>query len=223
MVIYNESGELADLGGYGSMSKKGRLISKDLPKDGNRVWKVTTPPAIEPVTLAETKLFGKIDYGTDEDSLVEGFIQSAREAAEEYLGRAFIQQTIRILMDWWPGTAVKLPRPPLISIDKVATLDEDDAETEYDSDNYYVVTEAIPGKLVLKQGVSAPYNSGRTYGGYLIELKAGYGDVATDVPRPIREGIMLWTAVVYATRVIDSKNPPPEARSKLDLFRVLKF
>lgn len=222
MVIYNGSGELADLTGYGDMSKKGSLIPKDLPRDGNRAWKVTTAPAIEPVTLAELKLFARID-GTDEDSLLEGFIGAARQAAEPYLGRALIEQSITMKMDWWPGTVVELPRPPLISITKVATLDEDDTETTYSSDNYYVVTEGIPGKLILKKSMTAPQNTDRNYGGYLVEFKAGYGTVANDVPRPIREGIMLWAAAAQSTRVLDPKNPPPEAKSKLDLFRVLRF
>lgn len=220
MVIYNASGELADLTGY--MSKKGSLISKDLPRDGNRVWQVTTAPAIEPVTLQELKDFAGID-GTEIDTMLKGFMQAARQAAEPYLGRALIEQSITMKMDWWPGTVVELPRPPLISITKVATLDEDDTETTYSSSNYYVVTEGIPGKIILKRSVTAPQNTERNYGGYLIEFKAGYGTNASDVPRPIREGIMLWAAAAQATRVLDSKNPPPEAKSKLDLFRVLRF
>ena len=131
-----------------------------------------------------------------------------------------IEQTIRMLMDYWPGIVVKLPKPPLISITNVFTMDEDDTETIYDSDNYYVITESIPGKLVLKQSVTAPTNTARDYGGFGITLKAGYGDEASDVPAPIRNGIMLWAATVDATKVLDSKNPPPEAKKALDLFRV---
>jgi uncharacterized phiE125 gp8 family phage protein len=221
VVIYNESGELADLSGYGNMQKTGSLIPKPLPKDGNRVWKVKTPPAIEPVTVAELKLFARID-GTDEDTLLEGFIQGCREATESYMGRALIQQTYRMVMDWWPGRAVELPRPPLISVELVATIDEDDDETTYSSDNYYEVTEGVPGKIVLKQGVTAPQNTDRNYGGYLIEWKAGYGDVATDVPKAIRDGITVWATVVYETRTL-GKEPPMQARALLDLFRVLRF
>lgn len=205
----------------GIEEKTGSLISKDLPKDGNRVWKIITPSVIEPVTVDELKDFAHID-GDDEDSSLEGFIKSARIATEEYLGRALIQQTIRMLMDYWPGKVIELPMPPLISVIKVATLGENDAEAIYDSDNYYVVTEAIPGKLILKKSVAEPVNTSRDYGGFLIEHKAGYGIVAANVPSPIREGIKLWAAVAQSTRVIDPKKPPPEARSKLDLFRTIK-
>lgn len=198
--------------------KTGSLITRALPKDGNRVWKVTAGPYIEPVSLGELKAFARID-GDDEDALIEGFIQAARSAAEEYLGRALIQQTIRMLMDFWPRNVVELPMPPLISVIKIATLGEDDSETEYSSDNYYIVTESTPGKIVLKQSVTAPINTERDIGGYLVEYKAGYGTDGPDVPASIREGIKLWAATVYATRTVDPKKPPPEARAMLDLFR----
>ena len=196
------------------------LIEKPLAEDGRRAYKVILGPALEPVTVAELKTFSRITY-TEEDTLLQNFITASREATEEYLGRALMEQTIRMLMDSWPGEVIKLPKPPLISITKVATLDEDDVETVYDSSNYYIITEAVPGRLMLRQSASPPVNANRNYGGFLIEFKAGYGDEASDVPRAIREGIMLWVAAVHATRAFDPKSPPPEARSKLDLFRVV--
>jgi len=200
--------------------KTGTLIASQLPKDGNRVYEVETQPAIEPVTLGELKTFARIKY-TAEDTLLEGFITTARIAAEEYTGRAFISQTIKMLMDFWPGTVVDLPKPPLISITKVATLDEDDEETEYDSDNYYAVTTSTPGKSVLKRSVSEPTNTERDYAGFLVRYKAGYGDTGQDVPGPIKEGVKVWASIIQATRTIDPKNPPPEAKIFLDLYRLI--
>ena len=199
--------------------KTGTLIARKLPADGNRIYEVETPPAIEPVSLDELKSFGRIKY-TSEDALLEGFITAARMAAEEYTGRAFISQTIKMLMDYWPGEIVELPRPPLISITKVATLDEDETETEYDSDYYYTVTAAVPGRIVLKSDSSFPTNEERNYSGFLIRYKAGYGDTGVDVPEPIKNGIKVWASIIQATRTIDSKNPPPEARIFLDIYRL---
>lgn len=201
--------------------KTGRLIERKLPAHANRVWKVTTDPETEPVTVAEVKEFAKIDYDA-EDSLLEGFITAVRIAAEEYLGTAFIEQTIRMKMDYWPDTVVCLPQPPLISITKIATLDEDDTETEYDSDNYYVITEGMPGKVILKKSVTAPQNTDRDHGGFFIEFKAGFGSSADDVPESLKNGIKAWAAIVQATRVLDSKNPPPEAKVFFNLYRQVK-
>jgi len=205
--------------GGGLPRKSGALISRELPKDGNRSWRVTTQPIIEPVTVDEVKLFSGLDT-TEEDTLIEGFIESARYAAEEYLGRAFISQTIQTVMDFWPSDVVALPRPPLISVDKVVALDEDDAETEYSSDNYYLNTNAIPGQLIIKRSTSWPTNSTRDYSRFLIQSIHGYGTAASDVPKPFREGITLWASVIYDTRTFDPKNPPPEVRSKFDLYRI---
>jgi uncharacterized phiE125 gp8 family phage protein len=199
--------------------KTGSLIAKEPVKYGNRSWVVITGPTIEPITVDELKSFSRIDTDA-EDTLLEGFIKAARIATENYLGRALIEQSIKMTMDFWPGDIITFPRPPLISITKVATLNESDTETAYSSSNYYVVTESIPGKLILKQSVTAPVNTSRDYAGYLIQYKAGYGDEATDVPQPIRQGIALWAATIYSERTFDPKNPPPAARAMLDMFRV---
>ena len=204
--------------GAGIARKTGRLIPKDLPSHGNRVWRVTTGPAIEPIISDDVKDFSGIDY-TDHDTLLDNFIAAVRGAAEEYMGKSFIERTIQMKMDYWPGTIIELPSPPLISVTKIVTLDEDDAETEYDSDNYYIITQGFPGKVVLKKSVTSPQNTTRDYGGFMIEFKAGYGVNATDVPEGIRNGLKIWVASVYATRKLDPKNPPPEARSSLDLYR----
>ena len=107
--------------------KTGTLIAKELSEDGDRSWKVTTQPLIEPVTVDEAKIFSRIDT-IEEDNLIEGFIESVRMAAEEYLGRAFISQTITTVLDFWPGKIIELPRPPLISVTGIYTVDEDDVE-----------------------------------------------------------------------------------------------
>jgi len=208
---------------FGSIPRKtGSLISKELPPNGNRSWKIiSTQPPVEPVTLDEVKEFAHID-GTEEDCLLERFITSARYSCEEYLRRALVLQTIQMVMDFWPDTVVELPRPPLISVSSVVTVDEDNNETTYSSDNYYIVTEAIPGQLVLKQGISPPTNTSRNYAGFKITYQCGYGATPGNIPAPIRDGLVMWVTTMYAKRVI-SKEPPPDAKASLDLFRVLRY
>ena len=206
-----------DGSGYGLPQKRGTLITKDLPKDGNRSWQVTTQPAVEPVTVDELKDFARIDT-TAEDTLIESFIQAVRMSTEEYLGRALISQTVTTVMDFWPGQVIELPRPPLISITGVYTVDEDDAETEYDSDNYYLNLTAIPGQLIIKRDSTPPVNTARDFGRFIIRSVHGYGTASTDVPPLFIEGIKLWAAALYADRTIDTKNPPPDARKMFDLF-----
>lgn len=194
------------------------LIPKDHEVHGNRSWKVTTQPAIEPVTLEDAKTFARID-GDDEDEMLTGFIKGTRQRTESYLGRALISQTITMVMDWWPGVVIKLPRPPLISITSVSTVDEDDAATVYASSNYYIMIQSTPGQLVLKQGVTHPYNTARDYGGYKIIYLAGYGIGSASVPQTIANAIMMWVTICYEDRIV-SEEPPEGVKALLNIYKV---
>ena len=59
------------------------IFNESLPSDGNRVFEVTTAPSVEPITVTELKTFARID-GSDEDTLLSGFIAGARQACEKY-------------------------------------------------------------------------------------------------------------------------------------------
>jgi uncharacterized phiE125 gp8 family phage protein len=186
--------------------------------DENIVWKVSIAPAVEPVTIDDLKTFARID-GDDEDTLLESFISSARSFTEKYLNRALIEQTITLKMDIWPGEVIELPRPPLISITAVETLDEDDTATEYDNDNYYIITTQEPGLLILKYGGTPPQNTVRYYGGFQIRYKAGYGATSASVPAPIKEAIKQWAMTMYENRAI-IEEPPTEIKGMLNNYRI---
>lgn len=187
--------------------------------DENMVWSVTTPPAIEPVSLEEFKTFARID-GTDEDSQLLSFLITARLLVERYLNRALIEQTITLKMDSWPEKeAFELPRPPLISITAVETLDESDVATVYASSNYYINKIKEPGLLVLKFGVTPPQNTERYYGGYQIRYKAGYGATSASVPNIIKDCIKQWATAMYENRAI-VEEPPVEVKVLLSNYRI---
>jgi uncharacterized phiE125 gp8 family phage protein len=182
------------------------LNAIELDRKGNRTWKVTIPPALEPVSVEELKAFAKID-GSGEDSLLASFIQSSREKLEDYLGRAFIDQTIQMLMDWWGSKEIFLPRPPLISVTSIETLDESNVATVYAITNYYSVAESIPGKIIIKSGIASPSNTVRELAGYRITYKAGYGTNQNQVPRQIRNSILQLATLRFEKRISDEEIP----------------
>ena len=89
---------------------------------------MTAGPAVEPVTLFETKAQLRVDTD-DEDVLLAAMIRAARVRCEQYTRRAFVTQTIRYTLDCLPEfdsdwltsersiwADVELPRPPFQSL-----------------------------------------------------------------------------------------------------------
>ena len=196
------------------------LIPVLISEEENLTWKVTTAPALEPVTNDEVKLYARID-GSSEDTLIDGFIQAVREATEKFLGRSLINQTLTASLNVWPKSPIELPRPPLVSITEVRTVGEDLSESVYSSDNYYARTNPEPGELVIKFEKTDPINTDRYFGGYEIEFVAGYGDSADDVPEAIKLGIIMWCADIYENRVPIS-TPPGIVQTIMSPYRVIQ-
>ena len=84
---------------------------------------VLAAPAAEPISLAETKAYLRLD-GAAEDGLVTTLIAAARQHLEATMGLALIAQSWRVVLDDWPADgAVALPRAPLLSLTSVTAYD----------------------------------------------------------------------------------------------------
>src|SRR4030065_1338105 len=156
-------------------------------------FKVKTPPTAMPVTLEEVKTFGRLE-SMDEDSLIEMFVKGATEAAEEYMGRAIMQQTIVMKMDFYPGfialvpaylaaSAIPIPlsRPPTANITEVRTLYEDNTNIGiWPLTDYYWHT-GEDAKFMVRKSSIPPINTERYRGGLEIEYIAGYGSIGAGV------------------------------------------
>lgn len=182
------------------------ITAESLSHKGNRFFEVTVEPSTEPVTADEVKEWARID-GIDEDNFLESVITSVRKLVEKYICRALISQKIELVMDYWPGKVIELPYSPVISIDSVVTLDEDDTATTYSSDNYYLQSTGGPDKLIIKQDSTNPENENRDYSGFKITYYAGYGTAADDVPQTIKDAIKMWVSEVYENRIMSDEAP----------------
>lgn len=185
--------------------------------------KVTTEPAVEPVTLAEVKASLNIT-GSNNDTLLTQLIIDAREYAEDYTGRKFITQTLTSYSDglegglseeWQPGYRVgyevnsysvnqkiKFDWVPAQSITSVITVDTDNAETTYASTNYYLDNydnDLFP--FVNVNDNSTLINTSlRSRNSIKVTWVAGYGDAGSDVPASIRRGIIMMASHLYTNR-----------------------
>jgi len=166
--------------------------------------KLKTAPSTEPVSLSEVKNYLKIDT-SDDDDLISDIIKAARQLCEGYTRRAFITQTWNMIFDA-VGSEVRLPRPPIQSVEKISVIDEDGNSSEVSSDIYVVETaENSKGRIRLKPGCSWP--SHRGFGSFIVEYKAGYGDSASDVPEGIKQGILQLIAALYENRGVVEEIP----------------
>ena len=181
-----------------------------------------TAPTVEPITVAELKTFARIDTDS-EDTLLTDFIQAAREGAENYLARSLLEQTLIFSFDFWFADSITLPRPPLMSVTEVRTLLESGSTTSYASSNYYVLNTGAKTEIVLRQDSEFPINENRDRGGFEVEYQAGYGSAASSIPSAIRQAIKLWATTLYEKRGLESNEPPLEAKTLLESYRIMQL
>jgi hypothetical protein len=189
-----------------------------------------TPPASEPVTLSEAKLWARVDHDA-EDSLITSLIVAAREAAENFTRRAFVTQTLRLSVGlphtrvpWVPGyfempesalygtipNSILLPRPPVAAISGVTTYDTANSGTAFTG--YALIND----RLVLNSGAYWPTGM-RTEGAVEITYTAGYG-TASAVPSAIKSAIKMHVQAMYDGRTVCEM--PASCQQLLRQFKV---
>jgi len=183
---------------------------------------LTTPPALEPVTLAEAKAHLKLDT-TDDDTLVTAMIAAARARAEWHTGRALLSQGWTLHLDCWPASGViEIPLPPLQSVAAVTTYARDDGASVLSASLYTVDAASAPARLALKQGVPPPTNL-RNVNAIAVAFTAGYGDAADAVPPLLKGAILELIAFLYENRGEAPAELPLAALALLAPFRVMKI
>lgn len=158
---------------------------------------VSVQPAIEPVSLDEMKLHLRVDH-SEEDSLIAALITAAREQAEAFTNRAFIEQTLILRLRKFTDV-IQLPRPPLVSLTSITYLDGSGASQTLSSGLYLLGASHEPARVTKAYGQTWP----TTYDvedAVTITYKAGYGDAAMDVPASIRAAIKLMAESLYENR-----------------------
>ena len=158
-----------------------------------------TPPALEPVTLAEFKTHARID-STGDDTLATGLIAAARQWVEQYTHRALITQTWRLWLDAPTATNfIRLPQSPVLAVTSVQYFDDADNATVWSIGNYFVDLASQPARLALRNGAVWP-SPIRCTNGLMIEYSAGYGATAAAVPEALKLAIKQIAAHWYEHR-----------------------
>ena len=149
-----------------------------------------TPPAVEPLSLAEAKAFLRLETA-DDDPLIAAFIAAARLHVETQTGLALITQSWRMVLDCWPANGRIAVRPaPLQTLTAARVFDFDGEIRTIDAQAFVPDLSTstfsfIPWALPMPTRIAA---------GIELDIAVGFGDGPSDVPEPLRQAIRMLVA-----------------------------
>jgi len=168
--------------------------------------RVITKPTVEPVTVDDVKLHSRIDSDI-EDTLIQSWITSAREQAEGFQRRAYLQQTLELSFDYFPKLPLSLSMSPVISVDSIKYYDYQNAEISIDLTDFIIDLDSEPARIAHAYGKSWPSVTLREINAVKITYKAGYGTTAADVPETVKDAILFYCAWRNENRIEEVKFP----------------
>jgi len=163
-------------------------------------WVLVTPPAAEPVLLAEARDHAKYSQ-TDNDAALGRFLIAARQAAEDYLGRGLITQTWKLTLPEFYDVMYLPMAAPLQSVTTVKYYDINNTQQTLASTFYDVDITTRPGRLCrASQQVWPAIAPNRLVGRVEITYVVGFGADGTTVPERIKQGIRMYLTYLDADR-----------------------
>jgi len=167
----------------------------------------TVAPTAAPVSLVEAKAHLRVDH-SDDDSLIEGLIEAATAYLDGWtgiLGRALVTQTWRQDLAAF-GDPIRLPLSPVASVSSVTYYDQAGAEQTLSASAYVLLADSAGAYIDLASGQSWPAVANKA-DPVRVTFVTGYG-AASDVPRPIRQAILLHLGLLYEHREAASGSGP---------------
>jgi uncharacterized phiE125 gp8 family phage protein len=167
------------------------------------------PPQGEPIDLPAVEGQCRIGDLSAEESTVNMFIAAIREEAESRMRRALITQQWEMVLDGFPlgRDAIKIPMPPLQSVDSITYLDPLGATQTMAPELYRILADSSPA---CQPGYVMPVY-GQLWPATLpdmatvrIKFTCGYGpivdpaDPGASQPNNIPKGIMQWMLINIA-------------------------
>jgi Phage gp6-like head-tail connector protein len=188
----------------------------------------TTPPAAEPVSIAEAKAHCRVDI-TDDDGLIGGLIIAARQYVERFTGRQMVAAVFALTLDWFPGytapgmsaypygdfyssdrgwdekRTIRLRRPPLLSVGSLAYIDTTGTLQTLGTDQYVVDAASEPARLAPAYGKIWPVTRA-TQNAVIVSFTAGHAHTTIALAisagaQTVTPGSMAGIAVGTALRV----------------------
>lgn len=169
-----------------------------------RNLRTVTPPAVEPVTLAEAKQHCRVDTSSD-DSYISALIVAAREWTEVYMDESLLHQRLAMTLDFFP-VEIELPRPPVATagtttaITVTYTMNASAQTAVLSETQYRVDRHASPGVIRNLYGASWPSHLS-DFNSIEVTWWAGHGATASSIPQGIRNAILMLVGYWYEKRL----------------------
>lgn len=182
--------------------------------------KLVTGPTSNPVTLAEAKLFLRVDHTAD-DTLINALIPTATAVVENFTNRKLISQTWDYFLDgfpmnknqpWWDGVRegrlsemltacryITVPLSPISAVTYIKTFDDADAEYTMPSGDYQFDGSSEPGRVALRMSAVWPATVLRPMNGVVVRCVVGYSSAAS-VPSPLKQALLDVLTQMYQCR-----------------------
>lgn len=135
------------------------------------------------------------DGETEENALIDEMAAAARDFVEGYTQRFMITRTVRMEVDFFPATALRLPTGPVKSVTGVFADDGTGVLATLDVGDFRLALDGPFWQLTSSPGASWPV--GRRGA---VEFKVGYGEAPEDVPSALRQAIRIHVATQFRDR-----------------------
>ncbi|WP_223596889.1 head-tail connector protein [Brucella suis] len=180
---------------------------------------LVTPPALEPVTIADARAFLRISTES-EDDILGRLITTARELVEAETGLALIDQTWRLRVDRWPRSGrLALFKYPIKAVTGVVAYRPDGAAISFLPEEFALHHDRRPQRLYMAQ-----YPDASTFCGIEVDFIAGFGESGVEVPDTLKQAILTLTAHLYESRAgvnadAVQRSFPPIVNQMVDSWR----
>lgn len=189
---------------------------------------IVTPPAVEPISIAEVR--ERLPIGDETDAQLADMIAAAREridGRDGSLGRALITQTWDLWLDRFPARCrdgsgwIELPLAPVQSVTHVKYTDAAGVEQTMAVDvDYQLDLNSEPARVLPPYGGAFPCPRAAP-NAVTARFVAGYGDAPGNVPQRIRQH--LFDVMLYWMESCDCKPGPVSAALDADLVNYKLF
>ena len=184
---------------------------------------LTTPPAVEPVSLVEAKAHLRVPHA-DDDAYVTNLISAARRLVEQRSGLRLINQGWSLFLDCWPDSPVQsLGLFPVSAIADVIIYSDADVAATYDPAHYFLDAASKPARMALRSGRLPPRGS-RPVNGIEIRFTSGFGSAGSAVPQDLRQAMLVIIAHWFQNRGdAEAHVPPLPALEIIGTYRAMRL